>query len=63
MCSAPAYVRFTPNSDRESGFPHEAMSALPLNADMCDAKPNVCFRSKRKIGFLRGNSKDAVRSS
>jgi hypothetical protein len=23
-------VRFTPNSDRESGFPHKVMSALPL---------------------------------
>ena len=29
MCSALAYVRFTPNSDRESGLPHKVMSALP----------------------------------
>jgi len=28
-------VRFTPNSDRESGFPHKVMSALPQKADMC----------------------------
>jgi len=35
MCAAPAYVRFTPNSDRESGFPQTVMSALPPKADMC----------------------------
>jgi hypothetical protein len=29
MCSAKGDVRFTPNSDRESGFPHKVMSALP----------------------------------
>ena len=27
-------VRFTPNSDRESGFPHKVMSALPPKADI-----------------------------
>src|SRR5262245_53720759 len=28
MCSARGHVRFTPNSDRESGHPQTAMSAL-----------------------------------
>ena len=36
-----AYVRFTPNSDRESGFPHKVMSALPPKADMCSALADV----------------------
>ena len=29
ICAATSHVRFTPNSDRESGFPQKAMSALP----------------------------------
>jgi hypothetical protein len=29
ICSAKRHVRFTPNSDRESGFQHKVMSALP----------------------------------
>src|SRR5262245_51555468 len=29
MCSAVGHVRFTPNSDRESGLPAKLMSALP----------------------------------
>ena len=37
------HVRFTPNSDRESGFPHKVMSALPPKADMCSALAYVCF--------------------
>ena len=37
ICSATADVRFTLNSDRESGFPQKAMSALPPKADMCSA--------------------------
>src|SRR5262245_44572204 len=28
ICSAKCHVRFTPNSDRESGFPQAVMSAL-----------------------------------
>jgi len=36
-------VRFTPNSDRESGFPHKVMSALPPKADMYSALAYVCF--------------------
>jgi hypothetical protein len=37
--TAKGYVRFTPDSDRESGRPVKVMSALPLKADMC------CIRS------------------
>jgi hypothetical protein len=36
-------VRFAPNSDRNSGFPHKVMSALPPKADMCSAARDVCF--------------------
>ena len=43
MCSATADVRFTLNSDRESGFSQKAMSALPPKADMCGAKRDVRF--------------------
>jgi hypothetical protein len=43
ICSATADFRFTLNSDRESGFPQKAMSALPLKADMCGALAHVCF--------------------
>jgi hypothetical protein len=34
MCSAKGNVRFTPNSDRKSGFPHKVMSALLPKADI-----------------------------
>jgi hypothetical protein len=37
------HVRFTPNSDRESGFPQQAISALPPKAGMCGATRDVCF--------------------
>src|ERR1041384_1858825 len=43
ICGAKRYVRFTPNSDRESGLPLTAMSALPPKADMCGALARVCF--------------------
>src|SRR5262249_9635319 len=43
MCSANRHVRFTPNSDRESGLPQPVMSALPPKADMCGALAHVCF--------------------
>jgi hypothetical protein len=42
ICSA-THVRFTPNSDRESGFPQKVMSALPPKADICSALAHVCF--------------------
>ena len=41
ICSAKGHVRFAPNSNRESGFPQTAMSALPLKADMCGAAKDV----------------------
>ena len=40
------HVRFTPNSDRESEFPHKVMSAIPPKADMCSALTYVCFGAK-----------------
>jgi len=42
ICSATADVRFTPNSDRESGLLHKVMSALPREADMRTALARVC---------------------
>jgi len=46
MCNAPTHVRFTPNSDRKSGLPQAAMSALPPKADMCGATGDVRFGPK-----------------
>ena len=43
ICAATSHVRFTPNSDRESGFPQTVMSALAPKADMCGARGHVCF--------------------
>src|SRR5262245_7686577 len=43
MCGARGDVRFTPNSDRESGRPQTVMSALPLKADMCIARGHVRY--------------------
>jgi len=43
MCSAKWHVRFTPNSDRESGLPQTVMSALPPKADMFAATRDVRF--------------------
>ena len=43
ICSAKGHVRFTPNSDRESGFPQTVMSALPPKADMCGAIADVRY--------------------
>src|SRR5215475_5083740 len=42
-CSAATHVRFTPNSDRESGLSQKSTSALPPKADMCGAHTHVCF--------------------
>jgi hypothetical protein len=54
ICSAKGHVRFTPNSDGESGFPQTVMSALPLKADMCSALGHVCFGPKADIlGLIR----------
>jgi hypothetical protein len=46
MCAAKRHVRFTPNSDRESGRAPMVMSALPPKADMCGANRHVCFGPK-----------------
>src|SRR5262245_59866759 len=43
ICSAQAYVRSTPNSDRKSGHRQTVMSALPPIADVCSARGYVCF--------------------
>src|SRR5215831_15793889 len=54
MCVAKTHVRFAPNSDRKSGFPHNVMSALPPKADICAATGNICFApdSDRKCGHV-----------
>jgi hypothetical protein len=39
QCTNP--VRFTPNSDRKSGFPQKVKSALPQKEDMCGATSDV----------------------
>jgi hypothetical protein len=41
---------FTPNSDRKSDIPQQAMSALPPKADMCGAVAYVRFGPKADIG-------------
>jgi len=35
-------VRFTPNSDRESGLSQRGMSALTPKANVCSALADVC---------------------
>ena len=52
ICSAKGHVRFTPNSDRESGFPRKVMSALPPKADMCGAAIDVRFGPIADIGSI-----------
>src|SRR5262249_17714882 len=54
MCVAKSDVRFTPNSDRESGIPANVTSALPPKADMCSALVHVCFGPKADIGTIAG---------
>ena len=49
ICSAQTHVRFTPNSDRESGLPQTVMSALPQKADMCGVRGHVRFGPKADI--------------
>jgi len=46
MCAAKSDVRYYPNSDRESEFPQEVMSALPPKADVCGALAHVRFGPK-----------------
>jgi hypothetical protein len=52
-CSATTHVRFTLNSDRESGHPQECMSAWPPKADMCGAAMDVRYGPKADINFIR----------
>jgi hypothetical protein len=47
QCNSPC--RFTPKSDRESGFPQQAMSALPPKADIRSATAHVCYGPKADI--------------
>jgi hypothetical protein len=51
MCATTGHVRFTPNSDRESGPSRQAMSALPLRADMCSAIAHVGYGPKADIAL------------
>ena len=43
ICAATSNVRFAPNSDRQSGLPRQAMSALLLKAEVCGALADVCY--------------------
>ena len=43
MCSASSHVRFTPDSDPESGLSRKAVSALPPKADVCGAVADICY--------------------
>ena len=63
ICSAKRHVRFTPNSDRESGFSQEAMSALPPTADMCSAQADVCLVPKADISNFYSITSSACASS
>jgi hypothetical protein len=49
ICAAKSDVRFSPNSDRKSGFAHEVMSALLPKADMCGATMDVRFGPEADI--------------
>jgi hypothetical protein len=46
-------VRFTPDNDRESGFPQKVMSALPPKADMCGATSDVRYGPIADIRSVR----------
>jgi len=44
MCAAKSDVRFTPESDRESGHAANVhLSALPPKADLCGVTTNVGY--------------------
>jgi len=53
MCGAKRYVRFAPESDRESRHPQRVMSALPLKADMCGATNDVGLAPKADALAIR----------
>jgi hypothetical protein len=46
ICVATSDVRFTPNSDHESGHWQTVMSALPPKADVCGALAHVALWAK-----------------
>src|SRR5262245_50631793 len=46
ICGAKCDVRFTPNSDRESGLPQTVMPALPPKADMCGCDGACLLRAR-----------------
>ena len=52
ICGAKRRVRFSPNSDHESGLPQTVMSALPPKADMCSAARDVRFGPIADIGHV-----------
>src|SRR5262249_32792104 len=69
ICAATSHVRFTPNSDRESGLGQTVMSALPPKADMCGATRDVRFGPIADIRgivilvtFLRGSPQQPSQS-
>ena len=49
MCSAPTYVRFTPNSDRKSGPPQKVMYALPLKADITNLFDHIVGTRQQRL--------------
>ena len=63
MCSAQARVRFSPNSDRESGFPQTGMSALPPKADIrgpqSDVRMLICAGGpvSKRVQAFRGTTR------
>jgi hypothetical protein len=57
ICIAIGHVRFTPNSDSESGHPQEFMSALPPKADMCCATTDVRFGPKADPATQRSGAR------
>jgi hypothetical protein len=52
ICSAKGYVRFAPNSDRESGLQQPVMSALRPKADISRQNANARFVPKADIRRL-----------
>lgn len=46
--SALGHTRFSPNSNRKSGFSQKGESALHLKADMCTALARVCYGPKSR---------------
>ena len=64
MCIAMSHVRFTPNSDRESGFPQKVISALPPKADMCGATTDVGYGPEADIPlFIRSPRRRAAEAT